>query len=530
VSRVVERDASAPPAIELSGMTKRFGPLTALDDVSLALRPGSVHAILGENGAGKSTLVKCMMGYHRPDAGRLLVDGRKQTVANPRHAHALGFGMVYQHFTVVPSMTVAENLVLGRDDLPPVVRWAAERACIEAFQRRMPFRLELDRPVATLAAGEKQRLEILKQLFLGRRVLILDEPTSVLTPEEADQILGVVRDMAHEGRLTVVVITHKFREVQGFADEVTVLRGGRRVGGGPAGSFARDDLVRLMVGDGAMPSPAARRDTPAGRARLEVERLTVTGDRGAVTVCDLSLSVRGGEIVGVAGVSGNGQADLVEALAGQREPDAGAIRIAGEPYGRTRAEMRRHRVSVLTEEPLRNASVRAMSVAENLALRAFDEPPIAAGVVVRRRTIRAMGQELIARYRIRAAGPDARLETLSGGNVQRVVLARELSRDPAVLVAQNPCAGLDVAATVEIRGRIVSARNAGAAVLLISEDLDELLELADRIVVMFEGRLVHETTRQAADVHLIGRHMVGDRGHGGLRAPPKPPDARGAPA
>ncbi|MGH7390871.1 MAG: ATP-binding cassette domain-containing protein, partial [Candidatus Rokuibacteriota bacterium] len=245
--------AAAPPAVEIAGMTKRFGALTALDDVSLRLRPGSVHAILGENGAGKSTLVKCTMGYHRPDAGRLLVDGRERTVAGPRQAHALGFGMVYQHFTLVPSMTVAENLVLGRDDLPPVVRWAAERERMEAFQRGMPFRFDLDRPVATLAAGEKQRLEILAQLYLGRRVLILDEPTSVLTPDEADQILGVVRDMAHAGRLTVVIITHKFREVLGFADEVTVLRGGRRVGGGPVRDLGRDDLVRLMVGAAAVP-------------------------------------------------------------------------------------------------------------------------------------------------------------------------------------------------------------------------------------------------------------------------------------
>jgi simple sugar transport system ATP-binding protein len=491
-------------------MSKRFGALAALDDVSVRLVPGTVHAILGENGAGKSTLVKCIMGYHRPDGGRLVVDGRERTVANPRQAHALGFGMVYQHFTIVPSMTVAENLVLGRDDLGAVVKWRVERARIEAFQRGMPFRVELDRPAATLAAGEKQRLEIVKQLYLGRRLLILDEPTSVLTPDEADQILGVVRDMAHDGRLTAVIITHKFREVLGFADEVTVLRGGRRAGGGPARDFSRDDLVRLMVGEAAVPEPAGRRDTRPAAARLEIERLAALDDRGAVAVEDLSLAVGDGEIVGVAGVSGNGQRELVEVLAGQREPRAGTVRIAGQPYGRTRAEMRRHRVSLLADEPLRNACVRTMSVAENLALRDFDEPPIAvAGCLVSRRAIRVAGREKMARYRIRAPGPDAWLDTLSGGNVQRVVLARELSREPAVLVAQNPCAGLDIAATAEIRARIMTARNGGAAVLLISEDLDELLELADRIVVMFEGRLVHETTREAADVHVIGRHMVG---------------------
>ena len=255
---VRDRAPAAPPAIEIEGMTKRFGPLLALDDVSLSLPPGSIHAILGENGAGKSTLVKCVMGYHRPDAGRLVVDGVERTVPSPRHAHHVGLGMVYQHFTLVPSMTVAENLALGADDLPAVLRWDALRARMEAFLRRMPFRLDLDRPVAALAAGEKQKLEILKQLFLGRRVLILDEPTSVLTPHEADQILGVLGAMAIAGRLSVVLITHKFREVERFAREVTVLRAGRRVGGGPVADLTRGDLVRLMMGTGAVPAPVPR--------------------------------------------------------------------------------------------------------------------------------------------------------------------------------------------------------------------------------------------------------------------------------
>ncbi|PYO03727.1 MAG: ABC transporter ATP-binding protein [Candidatus Rokuibacteriota bacterium] len=490
-------------------MTKRFGALTALDDVSLTLAPGAFHAILGENGAGKSTLVKCVMGYHRPDAGRVLIDGREQRVTGPRDAHQVGLGMVYQHVTLVPSMTVAENLILGRDDLPAVVRWRTERERMDAFLRTMPFGVDLDRTVGTLAAGEKQKVEILEQLFLGRRVLILDEPTSVLTPDEADQILGVLGAMTREGRLTVVLITHKFREVEAFAREVTVLRAGRRVGGGPVAELGRQALVAMMIGTADLPAPASRVVVAPSPVALAIERLTVIDDRELTAVRDVSLTVGAGEILGVAGVSGNGQRELVEALTGQRRQESGVIRVAGALYRPIRSQMRRRRVFALTEEPLHTACVRGMTVAENLAFRNFDEPPIArAGGGLSRRALREHGRELIERFKIRAAGPDARLDTLSGGNVQRTVLARELSGSPNVLIAQNPCAGLDVAATVEIRGRIMAARNSGAAVLLLSEDLDELLELADRIVVMFEGRLVYETARAAADPHTIGHYMA----------------------
>jgi simple sugar transport system ATP-binding protein len=406
-------------------------------------------------------------------------------------------------------MTVAENLVLGAPDLPAVLRWDEARARMEAFQARMPFRLELDRPVATLAAGEKQRLEILKQLFLGCHVLILDEPTSVLTPDEADQILGVLRDLTADGLLSVVLITHKLREVDAFAREVTVLRAGHRVASGAVSDFRREDLVVAMVGAAVPAGPATRATRPVGASTLELEALTVRNDKGVEAVRDLSLTVRAGEIVGIAGVSGNGQRELVQALAGQRDVERGMVRVAGMPYVPTRTEMRRHRVYVLPEEPLLNACVRTMSVAENLAFRSFDEPRhTIGGWLVRRGSLRAEARELIARHGIRTQRPDARLETLSGGNVQRTVLARELAPAAAVLVVQNPCAGLDFAATAEIRGRIMAARAAGAAVLLVSEDLDEVLELADRIVVIFEGRFVHETTREGADLHTIGHFMA----------------------
>jgi general nucleoside transport system ATP-binding protein len=500
------------PLVETRSLTKSFGAVRALDDVSVTFARASFHAVIGENGAGKSTLVKCMIGYHRADAGEIVIDGAPRIMDNPRQAHALGLGLVYQHFTLVPHMTVAENLVLGRTDLPAIIDWKAERRRIDTFQQAMPFALDPDAPVSVLAAGEKQKVEILKHLYLGRRFLILDEPTSVLTPDEADQILGTLRSMTTTGALSVVLITHKVREVLSFADVVTVLRDGRKVGEGAG--LARAELERLMFGRTMMPPPMRRTPGAPGPILLEARKLSALGNKGVSALADVSFDVRRGEILGIAGVSGNGQRELVEVLAGQRMHEAGEIRVGGAHYRCTRRQMRAHGVHVLPEEPLRNACARTLSTTENLALRIFDVPPNALYGFVRRGALRRHAQVLIRRYGIRTPGIDAPLETLSGGNVQRVVLARELSQNVSLLIAQNPCFGLDLAAIGEIRAQITAARNSGAAVLLISEDLDELLELADRIAVMFEGRLVFETSRMQADVHEIGRHMIGrQEGH-----------------
>jgi simple sugar transport system ATP-binding protein len=500
----------APPHLQASGMSKRFGALVALDDVSLALAPGSFHALLGENGAGKSTLVKCMMGYYQQDGGRVAVDGVERPIASPRDAHALGIGMVYQHFTLVPNMTVAENLLIARADLPATIDWRSEQARLRDFLRDVPFKVDLAAPITSLAAGEKQKVEILKQLYLDCRVIILDEPTSVLTPDEADQILGLLRAMTRAGALTVLLITHKLREVAAFADEVTVLRLGRVVGHGKVSDLDAARLADMMVGAHGVPPPATRSTDAPGQARLRVEGLCADNDRGHRTVSDVSFAVRGGEIVGIAGVSGNGQRELVEVLAGQRSPSAGSVFVNDQAYTATRAEMRRHRVFCLPEEPLRNACVGRMSVAENLAFRTYDRPPQAmAGVLVSYGRLRERARGLIERYRIKAPTADAAAETLSGGNVQRMVLARELSEDVQLLIVANPCFGLDIRAIAEIRGRIMKARNGGAAILLVSEDLDELFELADRILVFFSGKIVAESPIGTADRRAIGRHMAG---------------------
>ncbi len=495
--------------IETVGISKSFGELKALDDVSMKVKSGVFHALLGENGAGKSTLVKCIMGYYRPDSGQLIVGDREREIASPRDAHALGLGMVYQHFTLVPNMTVAENLVLARADLPAVIDWRRERAGLESFLGRMPFKIPLDKPVAELAAGEKQKTEILKQLYLERRFLILDEPTSVLTRAEADEMLGMLHAMTRAGRLTVLMITHKFREVLAFADEVTVLRRGRLAGGGMVAMLTPDRMAQMMIGAQELPEPAGRNGR-LGDPRIEIAALQALDESGRPAVNGVSLTVRGGEIVGIAGVSGNGQRELVEVLAGQRLAESGEIRVQGVPFHAGREEVRRHKLSLLPEEPLRNACAPRMSVAENMLLRDFDRAPFAAaGWWLNPGAMREAARGLIARYRVKTPSPEAPIGTLSGGNVQRAVLARELGSEVNLLIAANPCFGLDFAAVADIHAQIMEARNRGAAVLLVSEDLDELLELADRVVVMFGGRLVHETPAATADLTVIGRHMAG---------------------
>jgi simple sugar transport system ATP-binding protein len=497
-------------AVEAIGMTKRFGAFTALDNVSLKVGAGTVHALLGENGAGKSTLVKCVMGYYQPDGGQIIVGTREALFTNPRDAHAQGIGMVYQHFTLVPGMTVAENLMLARARRPLLIDWRSHLNELEQFLATMPFRVPLDRPVASLAAGEKQKSEILKQLFLKRRFLILDEPTSALTPQEADEMLGLLRDLAHKQELTILMITHKFREVMAFADEVTVLRRGKFAGTGKVTDLTPSDMAEMMIGARHMPDRAVRTAGVAGAPVLEVKDLTVFDDAGVEAVDKLSLAVRSGEILGIAGVSGNGQHQLIEALAGQRVPASGAMLVGGTPYRPVRIEMARNKVSCLPEEPLKNACVANMSVAENLAFRNFDRPPFAwGGWWLNKGAIVSAARALIDRYRVKTQSPASPIGTLSGGNVQRAVLARDLTDETAILIIANPCFGLDFAAVSEIRGRIVAARNRGAAVLLVSEDLDELFEISDRIAVMFEGAVVYQVPVEEADVQLIGRHMAG---------------------
>jgi simple sugar transport system ATP-binding protein len=397
-----------------------------------------------------------------------------------------------------------------------VVDWKEEKEKLRAFMRTTPFFILIDRYVRTLSAGEKQKLELCKQLYLRNKILFLDEPTSVLTPQEADEVLGMIKALTVKGELTALMITHKFREVMKFADDVTVLRSGKFAGRGRVKDLNPTTMAEMMIGSGQVTKIAARGNKPVGDRFLHLDSLHADDETGQPALEDLNLEVRAGEIVGIAGVSGNGQSELVEVLAGQRRLEKGRIHVHGKIFSARRKEIFEHRIHCLPEEPLKNTCVGPMSVANNMAFRKFDVHPFKlAGFFLSGRAVRKQARELIAKYRVKTPSPDAPIRDLSGGNVQRAVLARELSIAVEVLVAANPCFGLDFEAAADIRAQIIEARNSGAAVLLISEDLDEVLELSDRIVVMFDGKAVYETTAAKADIAVIGRHMAGhgEEGH-----------------
>ena len=497
-------------SVETVGMTKVFGNLTALDGVSIRVQPGSFHALLGENGAGKSTLVKCMMGFYQPTRGSLLVNDKEVSVANPRAAHSHGIGMVYQHFTLVPSLTAAENLVISRAGAPHVIDWKKERASLAGFLETTPFKVPLDVPVSSLSAGEKQKLEILKQLYLDQRFLILDEPTSVLTPDEADEVLGLVRNMTQAGELTALMITHKFREVTRYADDVTVLRQGKLIGSARVSDISVTEMSKMMIGETQIRERAARTSSNGEKPKLELAGIFANNNEEASAIEAISLKVHAGEIFGMAGVSGNGQSELIEVLSGQRTMSDGRIFIDKQPYEPERHQMDRFKVFGFSEEPLRNAAVPMMSVAENMAFRTFDKMPISPFKGwLSPPPMRERARELIASYRVKTPSPDEPIENLSGGNVQRAILARELSGDVDILIVANPCFGLDFASVAEIRAQIMDQRNKGAAVLLVSEDLDEILELSDTVAVMSEGRITYTSPIAETDRATVGHAMAG---------------------
>lgn len=492
-------------ALELRGITKRFGDLVANDGIDLDVRRGEIHALLGENGAGKTTVMRVAYGLSHADSGEIRVGGRVVHVRSPRDAIAAGIGMVTQHFSLVRPMTVAENLALGRSGGLRLDLDAARRTAADASSR-FGIRVDPDAVVGDLSVGEQQRVEILKALARDCRILILDEPTAVLVPQEVDALFSTLRRLVGDG-LGVVFISHKLGEVRAISQRVSVLRRGRMIGTVP-GDTEEGELARMMVGRpiaGAQRTARGEEGT-GGQGVLSIRDLRVAGPHGITVIDGLTLDVRAGEILGMAGVSGNGQTELVDVLSGMRTPLGGSIAVDGvDVTGCGPAEMVSAGVGRIPED--RHAIlIPDLSVAYNLVLERLDEFRRAGRLD--ERAIRDHADQLIERFAIRAR-PNDRVGTLSGGNIQKVLLARVLSRDPKVVVVSQPTRGLDVAATEYVRAQLLARRAAGAGILLVSEDLDELTELADRLVVIYEGRIVGEMAVRDADPERLGLLMAG---------------------
>ena len=506
--------ANGPGLVEVISISKRFGSLQALNAVSLIVRPATFHAVIGENGAGKSTLAKCALGVYTPDSGEVKVNGK--VVCNPADARLAGMGMVFQQFNLIPSMTVAENLLLARQDLPQLLNWRERRDELNAFMREAPFSINLDDRIAHLATGQKQKVEILKQLYLKTKILILDEPTSVLTPDESDEVMEVLSAMTRDGNLSILLISHRFGEVMNFADEVTVMRAGKVVQSVPVKQATPALLAKWMMGESQPPPPVEKTAHTGVETALEIADLLVRNENGSIAVNKISLRIACGEILGIAGVSGNGQRELVQAIAGQRRIEGGHISAFGQPFHPHLAGIRKAGLFTLPEEPLENACVPSMSLAENLALRNFDRPPMARwGWLLNPSAVLHAAREIIKNFSIRPPSPMVVIRNLSGGNLRKAVMGRDLTGGEArIMVVANPCVGLDFAAATALHNRLIEKRNQGGALLLVSEDLDELIHLADRIVVMSNGAIVHETRSSEIDRAAIGSHFGGSHAVG----------------
>ena len=497
-------------AVAMRGITKRFPGIVANDGVSFEVAEGEVHALLGENGAGKTTLMNILTGLYRPDEGEIEVGGRVVELHSPRDAIAAGIGMVHQHFRLVDTLTVSENVVLGSRTNPFLLRRHARTREVEEIAAALHMPVDPDAKIWQLSVGEQQRVEIMKAVRSGSQVLILDEPTAVLTPQEARELFRTIRTMAAEGH-SVIVITHKLHEVLEVADRVTVLRGGRSIGTVEIAEATSHSLAALMVGRDV--DVARRREGSAtmGDVMLELEGLTAVGDRGGEALRGVSLSVRSGEVLGIAGVAGNGQRELAEAVTGMRPLTAGTVRVGGVALqtGDPRAAIGAG-IAHVPEDRLHTGVAPSLSIASNVALKSYRSD--ATGPFLRLRRIRDRAVAMIGRYGVKAPGPETPVRQLSGGNLQKVVLAREFSSEPRVLVAAAPTRGLDVGAIETVHGYLREAATGQVAVLLLSEDLDEVLTLSDRIAVMFEGAIVGEVEAESATVEEIGLLMAGGRG------------------
>ncbi|MCW5654486.1 ABC transporter ATP-binding protein [Hydrogenophaga sp.] len=492
------------PRLQLSGITKRYPGVVANSGVSLTVAPGEVHAVLGENGAGKSTLMKIIYGSVKPDEGSVMFNGKPVHIRNPQEARALGISMVFQHFSLFDTITVAENVWLGLDKS---LTLSEVSASITAKATEYGLDIDPARPVHTLSVGEMQRVEIIRALLTNPQLLILDEPTSVLTPQAVERLFVVLKKLASEG-CSILYISHKLHEIRELCNACTVLRGGQVTGVCDPRQESNASLSRLMIG--AEPPALDVRELHAGEPVLEVSGLSLASDDPFGTaLADIVLTVRAGEVVGIAGVSGNGQSELLYALSGEdRRAPAGSIRLQGQDISRFSPGRRRALGQhFVPEERLGRGAVPTLSLAQNLLLTRRDA--LGSGGWIQVGALKAQAADVIARYKVKANGPDAAAKSLSGGNLQKFIVGREIEAKPRLLIVSQPTWGVDVGASAQIRGQILALRDAGCAVLVVSEELDELFEISDRLHVIAKGRLSPSLDRAAATIERIGEWMSG---------------------
>ncbi len=497
------------PLLELTGITKRYPGVVANKDIALSIRPREVHAIVGENGAGKSTLMKIIYGMIRPDEGEIRVNGDLMAFKTPKDAIDVGIGMVHQHFMLADNFTVTENVILGSEPRAGVeidFKGANER--IRDLGSRYGLKLDPTVKVEKLSVGQRQRVEILKVLYRGARLVILDEPTAVLVPQEVEDLFSSIQDLTGEGE-TVIFISHKLDEVLEIADRITVIRDGRTVGTVGATEVDVKQLAEMMIGS-ELPSPETRESTVQEDVILSVSDLSVAGDSGKPVLSDISFEVHKGEIVGVAGIEGNGQAPLVDSLIGLVPGATGEIKIEGKSIvGLDALDRRATGIGFIPEDRQRQGLLLVSPLWENAALGHQNRPPYAKGMWIDRKGARTQTEEIIRRFDVMTPGPDVPAAALSGGNQQKLVVGREIIANPKVLIAAQPTRGIDIGAQAAVWEELKTARHNGMGILLISADLDELIGLSDTIHVLFEGRLVAELDPNEVTPETLGIHMTG---------------------